>query len=119
MKGLLFLGLVGAAIYALLVYTHQVLPRGEAEDMDGQTQPNQPVAQHLSSWGLTLRAGLQAKIRNNLLHCLRSKMLPMSRGRMTPVRIPSESPAHGTNLHLRLRHRTPVAPAEHRLSGLK
>ena len=54
MKGLLFLGLVGAAIYALLVYTHQVLPRGEAEDMAGQTQPNQPVAQHLSSWGTHL-----------------------------------------------------------------
>jgi hypothetical protein len=52
MKGLLFLGLVGAAIYALLVYTHHVLPEGEAEDtFAGQTQPNQPVAQHLSSWG--------------------------------------------------------------------
>ena len=74
MKGLLFLGLVGAAIYALLVYTHHVLPGGEAEDtFAGQTQPNQPVAQHLSCGALTLRAGLQAKIRNNLLHCLRSK----------------------------------------------
>ena len=42
MKGLLFLGLVGAAIYALLVYTHHVLPGGEAEDtFAGQTQPNQ------------------------------------------------------------------------------
>jgi len=52
MKGFLFLGLVGAAIYALLVYTHHVLPGGEAEDIfAGQTQPNQPVAQHLSSWG--------------------------------------------------------------------
>ena len=42
MKGFLFLGLVGAAIYALLVYTHHVLPGGEAEDtFAGQTQPNQ------------------------------------------------------------------------------
>jgi hypothetical protein len=55
MKGLLFLGLMGAAIYALLVYTHHVLPGGEAEDtFAGQTQPNQPVAQHLSSWGTHL-----------------------------------------------------------------
>ena len=55
MKGLLFLGLVGAAIYALLVYTHHVLPGGEAEDtFAGQTQPNQQVAQHLSSWGTHL-----------------------------------------------------------------
>lgn len=55
MKGLLFLGLVGAAIYALLVYTHHVLPGGKAEDtFAGQIQPNHPVAQHLSSWGTHL-----------------------------------------------------------------
>ena len=55
MRGLLFLGLVGAAIYALLVYTHHALQGGEAEDtFAGQTQPNQPVAQHLSSWGTYL-----------------------------------------------------------------
>ena len=55
MRGLLFLGLVGAAIYALLVYTHHALQGGEAEDtFAGQTQPNQPVAQHLSSWGTHL-----------------------------------------------------------------
>jgi hypothetical protein len=56
MKGLLFLGLVGAAIYALLVYTHHVLPGGEAEDtFAGQTQPNQQT-QHLSSWGTHLES---------------------------------------------------------------
>ena len=55
MRGLLFLGLVGAAIYAFLVYTHHALQGGEAEDtFAGQTQPNQPVAQHLSSWGTYL-----------------------------------------------------------------
>ena len=55
MRGLLFLGVVGAAIYALLVYTHHALQRGEAEDtFAGQTQPNQPVAQHLNSWGTHL-----------------------------------------------------------------
>ena len=55
MKGLLFLGLVGAAIYALLVYTHHVLPGGKGEDtFAGQNQPNHPIAQHLSSWGTHL-----------------------------------------------------------------
>lgn len=55
MKGLLFLGLVGAAIYALLVYSHHVLPGGEAEGtFAGRIQPNQPVAQQLSSWGTHL-----------------------------------------------------------------
>jgi hypothetical protein len=55
MKGLLFLLGVGAAIYTLLVYTHDVLPGGKAEDtFAGQTQSNHPVAQHLSSWGTHL-----------------------------------------------------------------
>ena len=41
---LLFLSLVGAAIYALLVITHDALPGGKAEDtFAGQTQPNHPV----------------------------------------------------------------------------
>ena len=47
---LLFLSLVGAAIYALLIFTHNVLTDGKAENTyAGQTQPNQP-AKHLSSW---------------------------------------------------------------------
>jgi hypothetical protein len=47
---LLFLSLVGAAIYTLLIFTHDVLTDGKAENTyAGQTQPNQPV-QHLSSW---------------------------------------------------------------------
>ena len=55
MRGLLFLGLVGAAIYAFLVYTDHTLQGGDAEDtFAGQTPPNQRVAQHLSSWGTHL-----------------------------------------------------------------
>jgi hypothetical protein len=47
---LLFLSLVGAAIYTLLIFTHDVLTDGKAENTyAGQTQPNHPV-QHLSSW---------------------------------------------------------------------
>ena len=62
MRGLLFLGLVGAAIYAFLVYTHHALQGREAEDtFAGQTQPNQPVAQHLSSWGTHLASRLPAQ----------------------------------------------------------
>ena len=48
---LLFLSILGAAIYGLLIYTHDVLTDKMAEKTYAeQTQPNDPV-QHLSSWG--------------------------------------------------------------------
>jgi hypothetical protein len=48
---LLLLSLIGAAIYALLIYTHDVLTDEKAEKTYAeQAQPNHPV-QHLSSWG--------------------------------------------------------------------
>jgi hypothetical protein len=48
---LLLLSLIGAAIYALLFYTHDVLTEETAEKTyTEQAQPNHP-AQHLSSWG--------------------------------------------------------------------
>jgi hypothetical protein len=47
---LLFLSLIGAAIYGLLIYTHDVLTDEKAEKTyTEQAQPNHPV-QHLSSW---------------------------------------------------------------------
>lgn len=52
---LLFLSLVGAAVYTLLVITQDVLPGGKADDtFAGQTQPNHQVVEHLSSWGTYL-----------------------------------------------------------------
>jgi hypothetical protein len=51
---LLLLGLIGAAIYGLLIYTHDVLTEETAEKTyTEQAQPKQPV-EHLSSWGLYL-----------------------------------------------------------------
>jgi hypothetical protein len=48
---LLLLSLIGAAIYGLLIYTHDVLTDEKAEKTyTEQAQPNHPV-QHLSSWG--------------------------------------------------------------------
>jgi hypothetical protein len=47
---LLFLSLIGAAICTPLIFSHDVLTDGKAENTySGQTQPNQPVP-HLSSW---------------------------------------------------------------------
>ena len=61
---LLLLSLIGAAIYAFLIYTHDVLTDEKAEKTyAAQTQPNHPV-QHLSSWEPTFRTGPQTKIRN-------------------------------------------------------
>jgi hypothetical protein len=50
MKGLLFLLGVGAAIYALLVITHDALP-GSEDTFSVQTQLNHSVDEHTSSWG--------------------------------------------------------------------
>jgi hypothetical protein len=59
---LLFLSLVGAAIYVLLVVTHDVLPSDKAEDtFAGQTQPNHPVGERLSAWGPYLPSSLSQK----------------------------------------------------------
>ena len=52
MRALLLLLGVGAAIYTFLVITHDALPGGKADDtLVGQTQPDHPVAERLSSWG--------------------------------------------------------------------
>ena len=51
MKGLLFLSLVGAAIYALLVYNNDALNDSNVEiTYAGQAQSNHTVGEHLSSW---------------------------------------------------------------------
>ena len=57
MKGLLFLSLVGAAIYALLVYTNDALKDGNAEvSPAGQAQSDHTVGNHFSSWDTYLPA---------------------------------------------------------------
>ena len=49
MRGLLLLGIVGAAIYAVLIFTHDVITDGETENpYAGQTQPDHPDANRLS-----------------------------------------------------------------------
>jgi hypothetical protein len=51
MKGLTFLSLVGAAIYALLVDTNDAIKDGNAEiTYAGQAQSNHTVGEHFSSW---------------------------------------------------------------------
>jgi Bacterial SH3 domain len=60
---LLFLSVVGAVIYALLLVTHDELPGGKAEDtFAGQTQPDHPVVQRLSSWDAYLPSRSQAPL---------------------------------------------------------
>jgi hypothetical protein len=51
MRGLLLLAIVGAAIYALLVFTHGALTNGEAKKIYAeQTELDYTVANHLGSW---------------------------------------------------------------------
>src|SRR6476620_9635154 len=54
---LLFVSLAGAALYALLVYSHHTITEGRSERVPArQTQPNDPSAQRLSSWESHLRS---------------------------------------------------------------
>jgi hypothetical protein len=55
MRGLLFLSIVGVALYALLVVTHDVLTKGGSETtFASQAEPNYPGVTHLSGWGAYL-----------------------------------------------------------------
>jgi hypothetical protein len=56
MKGLLFLSLVGAAIYMALVVTHDFLPSDRAEDTFTSQRSTNPGARRLRSWGSDLPA---------------------------------------------------------------
>lgn len=54
---LLFVSLAGAALYALLVYSHHTITEGRSERVPTrQTQPNDPSAQRLSSWESHIRS---------------------------------------------------------------
>jgi hypothetical protein len=54
-RGLLFLSVVGVALYALLVITHKVLTEGGSETtLASQTEPNHASVGHLSAWGTYL-----------------------------------------------------------------
>jgi hypothetical protein len=57
MRGLLFLSVVGAALYALLVITHSVLTEGGSETtLASQAEPDHPDVRHLSGWGAYLHS---------------------------------------------------------------
>jgi hypothetical protein len=56
MKGLMFLGLVGAAIYGALLLSYDVLPRETAEDAFAGRSLGDPGARQLRSWGTDLPA---------------------------------------------------------------
>jgi hypothetical protein len=54
---LLFVSLAGAALYALLVFTHDAITDGKSERIPvPQAQPIHPVPQRLSSWESHLRS---------------------------------------------------------------
>ena len=56
MKGLMFLGLVGAALYGALLLSYDVLPRDTAEDAFAGRSLGDPSARQLRSWGTDLPA---------------------------------------------------------------
>ena len=54
MKGLLLLGLVGAAIYGALVLSDDLLPRDPAKDAFARQSLGDPSDRQLRSWGTDL-----------------------------------------------------------------
>jgi hypothetical protein len=75
MKGLMFLGLVGAAIYGALLLSYDVLPRDTAEDAFAGRSLGDPGGRQLRSWGTDLPA------------------LASSQDASLPLRKPSVTPA--------------------------
>ena len=51
MKGLVFLGLVGAALYGALVLSYDLLPRDPAKDAFARQSLGDPSNRQLRSWG--------------------------------------------------------------------
>jgi SH3-like domain-containing protein len=56
MKGVLFLGLVGAAIYGAILLSYDALPRDPAEDAHAARTLGNPGERQLRSWGTDLPA---------------------------------------------------------------
>ena len=54
MKGVLFLSLVGAAIYMALIVSHDQLPSDGAEDSFTRQRSRGPTDRQLRSWGTDL-----------------------------------------------------------------
>ena len=62
MKGVLFLGLVGAAIYMTLVVSHDLLSGDNAEDNLTRQALSSPTARQLRSWGTDLPALASSRV---------------------------------------------------------
>ena len=105
---LLFLSLLGAAIYSLLIYTHDVLTDDKAEKTYAeQTQANHP-GPHLSSWNTYLpdrKVSKDLKLATSQLStssCLFWKVTSLAKIR---------SAEQNNRLHHRLKYHPPEAMA--------
>ena len=109
---LLFMGLVGAALYAFLVFTHNAITDGKSERIPvPQTQPNPPVPQRLSSWESHLPSRSQSQNSQPSAH------LPAQQNVADELRRDPSQNWEQTNLsHQTLNQPTPTA--RHRLNGL-
>jgi hypothetical protein len=78
MKGLMFLGLVGAAIYGALLLSYDVLPRDAAEDAFAGRSLGDPGARQLRSWGTDLPALTNSSSQETSLPSREPAMTPAS-----------------------------------------
>ncbi len=98
MKALLFLSLVGLAIYAGLLYTHDALSGNTPEHLATSTEnPNRPAAGQISSWASDLKSVRHRPVRV-------AAPEPAPRATLTPAAVDVAPPA--------VSHETAVAEPE-------
>jgi hypothetical protein len=96
MKGLLFLGLVGAAIYGALVLSDEVLPRDPAKDAFAGQSLGDPSDRQLRSWGTDLPALASSSSQKASVTLRKTAVTPASTSRLeaTPTASRPDDPAY-------------------------
>ncbi|MGH6804747.1 MAG: SH3 domain-containing protein [Methyloceanibacter sp.] len=96
MKGLLLLGLVGAAIYGALVLSDNLLPRDPAKDAFAGQSLGNPSDRQLRSWGTDLPALTSSSFPESALPSPKTDVTPASSRSASSEAKPTTTQADGT-----------------------
>ncbi len=97
MKGLLLLGLVGAAIYGALVLSADLLPRDPARDAFARRSLGDPIHRQLRSWGTDLPALASSSSQRVSVPLHKAAVTPASTSRSASLEaIPTTTSPDGT-----------------------
>ena len=93
MKGVLFLGLVGAAIYGAILLSYDLLPHDQAANVFSRQSLGNPEDRQLHSWGTDLPALTSSSSQEASLALPKAATTPVS---PSPVVGSTNSPSDGT-----------------------